>query len=329
VYHQMRQNPMADADRWMAAPQSVRTIQQDQSRYRIYTLFHYDLHSTAHAKARGWSDLEPYYRAREYVQPNLNQLWGLQTGDCYSGIIPRWIEDVWGSHNRGGLVTSFIRVDGKKIHVDAGLFRLLGLFNVRYVISPVKLSGFAGLERVSSLSPAWIYRIRDALPRAFLVTRSVWRSGPDQAAEYMLSPKFDPRREVVLHGSPPPRQDAEPSAVPEWPGGEVVSYTASEVEVRTSSSRGGFLVLSDSWYPGWEAEVDGQPRPILRANLNQRAVETPAGQHTVRFVFRSGAIQLGLAVSGASLALLLLGVLVLRRAARRPGAQAQAGQEAR
>ena len=53
------------------------------------------------------------------------------------------------------------------------------------------------------------------------------------------------------------------------------------MNVRTSQS--GYLVLADTWYPGWKAQVDGLDASLLRANLMFRAVHLEAGEHVVRF----------------------------------------------
>ena len=75
---------------------------------------------------------------------------------------------------------------------------------------------------------------------------------------------------------------------------------------RVTTDRPGYLFTGDAYYPGWEAELDGRPVPLYRANLAFRAVYVPAGEHLVvqRFVPRS--IEIGLAVAAASLLVVVL-----------------------
>ena len=76
----------------------------------------------------------------------------------------------------------------------------------------------------------------------------------------------------------------------------------------------GYLVLSDPFYPGWRAELDGSPAEILRANYAFRAVAVPAGSHTVTMTFRPASWIAGLAISLATLAALAAaGFVWLRR----------------
>jgi uncharacterized membrane protein YfhO len=65
------------------------------------------------------------------------------------------------------------------------------------------------------------------------------------------------------------------------------------VILRVRASAPALLLLSDTYYPGWEAEVDGAPAPLLRADHTLRAVPVPAGSHAVRFRFRPGSMMIG------------------------------------
>jgi hypothetical protein len=92
----------------------------------------------------------------------------------------------------------------------------------------------------------------------------------------------------------------------------IETYRAELVEIETASPRGGYLVLSDTFRPGWIAEVDGESVPILRALTAMRAVAVPAGDHRVRFLYRPTSFRWGGILSLASL-LFLAGSLGLHR----------------
>ncbi len=94
-------------------------------------------------------------------------------------------------------------------------------------------------------------------------------------------PAFDPRTTALL-----PQRDA--AAVKPGSGGtaRIVRYGMNEVVIEAESRTGGVLVLNDMWHPWWSVEIGGEEKPLLRANLLFRAVVTPPGKHTVRFVFR-------------------------------------------
>jgi uncharacterized membrane protein YfhO len=68
------------------------------------------------------------------------------------------------------------------------------------------------------------------------------------------------------------------------------------------------VVLTDHFYPGWQALVDGVPRPIYKANLESRAVYIPKGAHLIEFNFEPESLKIGflLCALGCAFAVLLL-----------------------
>src|SRR3989338_5969219 len=94
-------------------------------------------------------------------------------------------------------------------------------------------------------------------------------------------------------------------------GAEILSYKPQEVIIKTNSSQTKLLFLSDNYYPGWKATVNGEETEILRANYTFRAVPLVPGEHLVRFYYDSEVFKAGLFISLASLA--VLGFLMLRR----------------
>jgi hypothetical protein len=94
----------------------------------------------------------------------------------------------------------------------------------------------------------------------------------------------------------------------------VTRYLSDRVELDVSAARTGLLVLADAFYPGWQATLDGEPVPILRANRAMRGILLPPGTHTVTFQYRSMSFEAGAAIS---LAALVLSGLILGRSLRR------------
>ncbi len=88
---------------------------------------------------------------------------------------------------------------------------------------------------------------------------------------------------------------------------EIVTYEPERVEIETTSPRDGFLVVSDTYRPGWTALVDGSPVGIWRAQTAFRAVRVPSGKHRAVFLYRPDSLRVGAAVS--VFALLVLSAL--------------------
>jgi hypothetical protein len=150
--------------------------------------------------------------------------------------------------------------------------------------------------------PIRLFRVRSPLPRAYAVGRAVAAVGPE-ALRLLESPGFDPTTEVVVaHDAA--RGEAAAFGVFE---GRVtrLDLGPDRVRLETELSQPGYVVLVDSWDPGWRATVDGRPAPLLRANVAFRAVPVPAGRHVIEQRYRPRSVVLGLLISLVSLAVAL------------------------
>lgn len=96
---------------------------------------------------------------------------------------------------------------------------------------------------------------------------------------------------------------------------KIVRDEPDRIDIITSGQSAGWLMLADSWYPGWEASIDGQVLPIYRADYLFRAIRLPSGMHKVSFSYRPISFYVGLGLSILA-GLILLGLLFLSRTAR-------------
>ncbi len=76
-----------------------------------------------------------------------------------------------------------------------------------------------------------------------------------------------------------------------------VYYGPNEIKLTVHTPVGGYLVLSDVYYPGWRATVDGASVEVLRADYILRAIPLLPGEHTIQMVFDPWTWRVGLAVS--------------------------------
>lgn len=150
------------------------------------------------------------------------------------------------------------------------------------------------------------------LPRAFYVPTG--RSIGDRTAllQALAAENFEPTRQVLLEDPLPL-----PNNGNGWVNGQAPApptfgkYSGSEVILTTNPPQDAYLVLTDTYSPGWIAQIDGVDTPIYRADGNFRAVVVPAGEHTLRFKyspisFRVGSVLSLLAVIAVLLALVAL-----------------------
>ncbi|MEE8346716.1 MAG: YfhO family protein, partial [Dehalococcoidia bacterium] len=148
-----------------------------------------------------------------------------------------------------------------------------------------------------------IYRNTHALPRAFVVNRAEVASGMEEAFAIMEQANFDPAHVAVIEGDLPKTQLA---VLTNGQGTgdstvQITDYQDDQVTIRVETQLPGLLVLSDTYYPGWKAYVDGQQTPIYPTDVALRSVYLEAGEHEVRFVYSPASFKLGVLISGLSL----------------------------
>jgi hypothetical protein len=150
-----------------------------------------------------------------------------------------------------------------------------------------------------------VFENTDALARAFLVPRARVAVNLGTALSEMVHQPFQPRQEVILADDA--TSQATPLATDRGGAGNalITAYDASDVKIHTSASADAWLVLSDTFYPGWTAAVDGQAVTVLRGDVLFRVVPVPAGEHQVEFRFQPASVRLGLLISLGSLVVLV------------------------
>jgi hypothetical protein len=155
---------------------------------------------------------------------------------------------------------------------------------------------------------ARLYSVRGAVPRAFVVGGQRVVQSDDEAFAAITSPRFQPLRAAVTERHVPGVGDA-------GVGGEahIVSYEPERVRIRARSAGPGMLVLSDNYYPGWKATVDGKDVHVERVDYLLRGVPLRAGEHMVEFRYQPLSWSIGWIMSVAALIGLAVALVVGRK----------------
>lgn len=168
---------------------------------------------------------------------------------------------------------------------DCALARALGL---EFVVLDRPIEQVPNLARrpVAELLRAgpklWVYRLRNTMPRLVFSNRVQVADTTNLADGLAEIPSSD---RVLIDAETPPA--GQYSALGGTLSGEarIVSWRPDRIEIEVDSQQGGMLVLHETYYPGWVAEIDGHPARILRADLLFRGVEVPPGRRVVVFRF--------------------------------------------
>jgi hypothetical protein len=170
--------------------------------------------------------------------------------------------------------------------------RLLG---VRYLIVhegqplPDDLTGTV----VASEAGYRLLELDAAEPRVSVVPAWTMAGDGAIALETVLERGFDPAARAVVEG--------DPGIAPGLDGasGSATYAESSPEDVRIDAFANGpsMVLVRNAWAPGWEATVDGEPAPLLRADFFLQGVPVPDGEHEVRLVYREPSIRIGLLAS--------------------------------
>jgi hypothetical protein len=193
-------------------------------------------------------------------------------------------------------------LNGFAAGVPAGLWKLnvfaapvQRLMGVRYHVGSKPL--MEGLPEVFvGSSGLRVFAAPDPLPRAWIVHQVGRVETVEQGVALVHDAGYDPGRySYVVRRDPPSLEECSGSEA------EVLAYETERVRIRARTRCRGLLILSDTWFPGWKAWVDGREAEILPAYGALRGVVVEAGAHEVEMRYRPASVALGAALSFAGL----------------------------
>lgn len=186
--------------------------------------------------------------------------------------------------------------------------RMQNLLGVGYAISkePTRPGQTELFRGESGLS---VWRNPDAFPRAWTVHEAISPGGMETVRARLGDDATDLRRTALF---PAPAPSLEPAA-----GDESIAWErhgAGSLSLLVDMRSRGLVIVSDTWFPGWHASVDGRRAEVLQVDGSLRAVMVPAGRHRVEMRYRPVSAYVGasMTISG------LLGALLLAFRRRRP-----------
>ncbi len=250
--------------------------------YRAHNVLQY-LGNFAPAPPPGMGEL---WLLHSFV-PNTANQWGVATLPGYDAAISAKLGTIWESGLRQG----------------QSVLRLLG---ARYALLPVQ-EPFAQDERVGleplldPLPGTRLYRVPATLPRVYMASQ-VRVLGDEAALARILDPEVVAGRTALLAADPAqpiPASDASPGTC------TLDRYEPNRLRATCDVQRPALAVFVEQFEKGWQARIDGQPAPILRANIIMRALVLSPGRHTIAMEYHTPGMALG-----TTLSILFLLVLV-------------------
>ncbi|UCD11130.1 MAG: YfhO family protein [Nitrospinaceae bacterium] len=285
--------PMIDRKYYTQPPELAEKVTPSHSLYRVYSGVWSSEHIIKDELYYGLANqVLMALTSKERMQANLGTQRGINYVDGFTGL---------------KLIDSRIREIHFNQSADDDIKRsILAKNNVKYLVSLV--------DQVKStedhpLGEMELEELADVLPRAYLVGDADFAPYPYIVKKF-FDPAFDASKKVLL--SNPVQWNRADNF-----DGRVLSldHTPNRVTLKTRQNGEGFLVLLDSYFPGWTVTVDGKTGRIYRGNFFYRAVKLGPGEHTVEFTFQPVGFKLGWMTSIATgvLTLFIAGVPRVRK----------------
>jgi hypothetical protein len=251
--------PFVKTDYLFPTTQTLDFIKKDQKVYRVMTT------------------------DRRILPPNFSVAYKIQTIDGYDPLYFQRYGELVTALERGKPDTTPPFGFNRIITPQNYSSRLIDLLNVKYILSLTDLN-LPKLGLVFQEGETRLYYNKDFFPRAFMVYNYRFAENKQEAIEMLMDEKINLKQKVILEESLPAdifkltNEKIINSAI-------IEKYNEGEVLIDVRTNKKGFLVLTDSFYPGWRAYVDDAPARIYRANYNFRMVIVPMGEHKVKFIF--------------------------------------------
>lgn len=224
---------------------------------------------------------------------------GIRTSSGLESLVPRRVSDFWrlfggeplrdvaASEMTDGYVPTYTAADVR--------FEMLGTAAISTIIGPPNLEAdpsWQAAVKQGRVRPQIIYRGPDgvvarvlkATPRARVISAAIHGTGTPADLPQIAAPPAG--TDTALIESPLVTRTTAPRTPPPAIPATTTDHGPDAVSVDVTTPHAGWLVLTDSWSPGWEATVNGKDVTIALANRAQRAVPVPAGTSHVEFVYR-------------------------------------------
>jgi hypothetical protein len=255
--------------------------------------------------------IETYHYFKEYFLQRSPAFYGYTL--WFTGLSKNYDHQI---HQMPIEIKKLIQEAEKDIQAQLKFYSVLG---VKYFIMPsasqlirkdISKSNF----RLVYDQEVKIYENLKVLPRTFVVHEIEQANNYKEAQTLTSHHSFDFTKQAIVEERIPKAANIADQGA-SHSHSEIVHYGARKVELKVHTSPPGLAILSDVYYPGWRAEVNGQPTKIYRVNGLLRGVWLPAGEHEIVFSYWPRSFQIGFALAGFSILICL--VLLISTALKR------------
>lgn len=303
-------NSFFNGHHWLEQPSSVRFLKQDKSYFRILSFgLDYTYNAFYQQSGQGWlANHYLFFNNREQLQPNTNAIFSIDNVENTLGLSFIRHAILISLANKYGIKTNLSNLDYPKenqVVLKDNYLKVFGMQNVKYLLTFYKLKN-KNLTLVHQVKfkelqmPLNIYLNKYWLPRAYLVYNIINVPPPVgiraadtkiQLAARMLADKINFSDTAIVEGFVQLKDTVKAGGAEQRV--KILKWKNGVILLKTTSPQESFLVINNSYYPGWHAYLDNQEVYIYRTNYLYQGVKIPPGEHQVKLYFNPRSFNIG------------------------------------
>ncbi len=275
-------HPIVSVNKLQTPPQIVNILKK-LPKGRIYTTKHTELTWNKIMTTSGWQNVKPFLYFRNSLNANSNLFY-----------------DIPHSWDNSGM-----RTRRYQVYKNAQTSKLIDLSASKYIISTnpiINIDNLTLINTITSQSPQldnyYLYKNNNSVPRIRLISDYQTYDNPQDFIKKLNQPNFDINKTVLLEK--PINKQFKPIAQSDI---KIIMDQNQVLKIQSNNDQDAILLVADSYYPGWKALIDNQETNIIVANINQRAIILPKGNHTIEFKYHPSSLYIGMIIS-------LIGIII-------------------
>lgn len=266
------------------------------------------------------------------MQANFATQYSVFSPDGYDPLYPKTYGEFIQLSNNGIFPVSFTNRTRSDAVISGGYgkedlrdnkyrLKILDILGVRYILDKYDNGSTEYTfpsDRFTQVynSSGWvIFENKSALPRIYLANNYIIYKNKQQFEKLIFESTYDFRNTVLLE-----------EEIKNWDRGNegfskvkqdnkirIVSFSPNKIDLDVTANKNKILVISDTYYPGWKAYVDGKETKIYRANYTFRSLPVLSGNHKITLVYDPGSFHLGLKITIISGVLLIIFAVFIKK----------------
>lgn len=270
----------------------------------------------------GYSRVWSYGNA--YIEKNIQSYFGLYSVEGYDALFSQQYGELLYTIKNGGMITDQIHrtdVDLKQAAEVESLgdnttrLRLLSLLGVKYILE-TKLGENKSKTSTEKRFPpelftlaweddAWrIWEYTSAMPRVWFTGSLRVEKDPQRIVDTIFDKQTDYNKVAIVEEIPDelkylpelPEESTLPKALV-----RILDYQPTSVTIEVNTPSPGIVILSDTFFPGWTARIDGEPNRIYRAYYTLRGIPVRDGLHRITLIYEPITFQIGVLITAAGI----------------------------